>query len=261
MPDTAYVELNTPSLEGKVSAAEWDTRVNLAAAFRVAYHFGWNQTILNHFSARVPDNPDHFVMNPQGLGWHEITASTLITADFKGNDITESDYRLAPAGRNFHGAILDARRDLACVMHVHPKAGIVISATKEGLLPIDQSSSMLYGRVATHAFEGLAQEAEEGPRIIEDLGDNLMMIMQNHGVLTVGHTIAEGFALLHSLVSCCETQAQLMATGQEYTLVPEEVCKHTQAQLAARYQNRPRGELEWAMYRRLAEKLDPEFKL
>jgi len=145
-------------------------------------------------------------------------------------------------------------------MHVHPQGAVVISATREGFLPIDQSSSMLYGRIATHEFEGLAQEAEEGPRIIEDLGDNLMMIMRNHGVLTVGHSIAEGFALLHTLVSCCETQAQLMATGQDYTLVPDEVCKHTQAQIDTRYQNRPRGELEWAMYRRLAEKMDSSYK-
>ncbi|NQV54287.1 MAG: class II aldolase/adducin family protein [Rhodospirillales bacterium] len=260
MPDTAYVELNPPSLEGKVSEAEWETRVNLAAAFRVAYHFGWNNTILNHFSARVEGEPEHFVMNPQGLGWHEITASSLIKSDYQGNDLSESDYRLAPAGRNFHSAILDARRDLACVMHVHPTAGIVISATEEGLLPIDQTSSMLWGKVAYHEFEGLAQEAEEGPRIIADLGDNMMMIMRNHGLLTVGRTIAEGFALLHRLVSCCETQAQLMATGSKFTLVPEDVCKVTQAQMYERYQGRPGGDLEWQMYRRLAEKLDPGYR-
>lgn len=260
MPDNMMMKLNLTPLEGKVSDTEWETRVNLAAAFRVAYHFGWNQTIHNHFSARVPDNPDHFVMNPQGLGWHEITASSLITSDYNGNNITESDFRLAPAGRNFHSAILDSRRDLACVMHVHPKSGIVVSASKDGLLPIDQSSSMLYGRVAYHEFEGLAQEAEEGPRIVQDLGDNLMMIMRNHGVLTVGHTIAEGFTLLHNLVSACETQVKLMATGQDYNLVPEDVCRHTQTQIDARFENRPRGELEWAMYRRLAEKLDPDFK-
>ena len=99
MPDNMMMKLNLTPLEGKVSDTEWETRVNLAAAFRVAYHFGWNQTIHNHFSARVPDNPDHFVMNPQGLGWHEITASSLITSDYNGNDITESDFRLAPAGR------------------------------------------------------------------------------------------------------------------------------------------------------------------
>jgi ribulose-5-phosphate 4-epimerase/fuculose-1-phosphate aldolase len=260
MPKTAHVDLNTPSLEGRVSEAEWETRVNLAAAFRIAYHFGWNHTIHNHFAARVPDAPDHFVMNPQGLGWHEITASSLITSDFNGNDLTASDYRLAQAGRNFHGAILDARRDLACSMHVHPQAAVVISATKEGLLPIDQSSSMLYGRVSYHAFEGLAQEAEEGPRIVADLGDNLMLIMQNHGVLTVGRTIAEGFTVLHRLVECCETQAQLMATGRDYTLVSDEVCAHIQDQVYQRTQGRPGGELDWAMYRRLAERLDSSYK-
>ena len=260
MPDTAYVDLNTPSLEGKVSEAEWETRVNLAAAFRVAYHYGWNQTIHNHYSARVPDEPEHFVMNPQGLGWHEITASSLITSDYHGNDITMSDHRLAPAGRNFHGAILDARRDLACIMHVHPQGAIVISATKEGLLPIDQASAMFYGHIAYHEYEGLAQEAEEAPRIIADLGDHLMMIMRNHGVLTVGRTIAEGFTLLHRLVSCCETQAQLMATGRDFTLVPDEVCEFIQGQVDKRTQGRPGGELEWAMYRRLAEKLDSSYK-
>ena len=261
MPDSLIPEFSPPSLQDKVSEAEWETRVNLAAAFRVAYHFGWNDTIHNHLSARVPDEPEHFVMNPQGLGWHEVTASSLIKSDFNGNDLSESELRLAPAGRNFHGAIMELRPDLKCVMHIHPQSGIVISATKDGLYYIDQGSAMLYGRVSYHDFQGLAQEAEEGPDIVNDLGDNMMMIMWNHGLLTVGRTIGEAFSNMHNLAKACDTQTRLMATGAEIRHLPQEICEHTQDQIRLRRPgNKPSGELEWKMYRRLAESLDPGYR-
>jgi ribulose-5-phosphate 4-epimerase/fuculose-1-phosphate aldolase len=226
------------SLEGKVSDAEWQTRVDMAACFRVAYHFGWNDTIHNHLSARVPDEPDKFLMNPQGLGWHEMTASALIKSDFNGNDYTKSEFRLAPAGRNFHGAILKMRSDLNCVFHIHPPGGTSVS----------------------HDYEGLADEAEEGPRIVEHLGKNLHMIMWNHGLLTVGRTVAEAFAGMHNLAKCCDNQVRVLAMNREIELVPEEICRKTQEKIYERSQGRPGGALEFKMYRRLAEKLDPNYR-
>jgi ribulose-5-phosphate 4-epimerase/fuculose-1-phosphate aldolase len=260
MPDSTLFSYQPDALEGKVSDAEWQTRVDMAVCYRIAYHFGWNDTIHNHLSARVPDDPEKFVMNPQGLGWHEMTASSLIKSDFNGNDFNTSEFRLAPAGRNFHGAILKLRPDLNCVFHIHPLASTVVSATRDGLLPLDQSSAMMYGRVSYHDYEGLADEAEEGPRIVEHLGDNLMMIMWNHGLLTVGRTIAEAMAGMAGLVKACENQMHVLALNRPYELVPEEICRKSQDKIYERGQGRPGGALEFKMYRRLAEKLDPSYR-
>ena len=260
MPDTGISRQGIVPLKGKVSEAEWETRVDLAAAFRIAYHFGWNETARNHITARVPDAPDRFLMNPQGLGWHEVTASSLVRADFAGNILNETDFTLAPAGLNFHSAILAARAHINCVLHIHPTAGVVVSATKDGLMHIDQGSCRLYRQVAYHEFEGLAQDKDEAPRIIEDLGDKPVMIMWNHGLLSVGRTIGEAFSYMHTLVQACETQVRLMATGAEIRRIPEEVCEHTYRQMAARRGDAPSGQADWQMHRRLAERLDPAFR-
>jgi ribulose-5-phosphate 4-epimerase/fuculose-1-phosphate aldolase len=260
MPDSTMYAYQPDSLEGKVSDAEWQTRVDMAVCYRIAYHFGWNDTIHNHLSARVPDDPEKFVMNPQGLGWHEMTASSLIKADFQGNDYNKSEFRLAPAGRNFHSAILKLRPDINCVFHIHPMASVVVSATRDGLLPLDQNSAMLYGRVSYHDYEGLADEADEGPRIVEHLGDTQHMIMWNHGLLTVGRTVAEAMANMHALARCCETQMHTLALNRPIELVPEEICKKAQDKIYERYQGAPGGNLEFKAHRRLAEKLDPSYR-
>ena len=261
MNDLAAREFAVPIGRGDVSAEEWKTRADLAAAFRVAAHFGWNDTIYNHFSARLADAPETMVMNPMGIGWHEVTASSLIKSDFEGNDLSESPLALAPAGRNFHSAIFRLRPDINCILHIHPMAGVVVSALEEPLLPIDQSSAMLQGKVSYHGYEGLAEEAEEGPRIVEDLGENRLMIMRNHGLLTVGRTIGEAFAGMHMLVDACETQVRLLGTGREVSVLPDDLCRRVQDQVARRRDDTtPGGDLEWKMYRRLAVRLDPDFR-
>lgn len=260
MPDPGAFKYSPPSLQGKVSDEEWDTRVNLAAAFRVAYHYGWNRRINNHMTARVPDEPDHFLMNPVGLGWHEVTASNLVKADYDGNLLSETDLALAPAGFNFHSAIQASKRDINCTFHIHPKAGVVVSAMKNGLMIVDQSACGLYGQVAYHEFEGLAQEEDEAPRIIADLGDRPAMIMWNHGLLTVGRTIGEAFFYMQRLITACEVQVDLMTTGAEIRPIPDEVVRHTYEQMAARRHNSPPGGLDWKMHLRLAESLDPSFR-
>ena len=259
MASVSFPQRGNVQTRMKISDEEWQTRVNLAAAFRVAYHFGWNDRITNHIVARVPNTQDKFLMNPQGLGWHEITASNLVTADFAGNKLSHPDAVLAPAGFNFHSGILKAKPEVNCVIHVHATPGVVISATKNGLMIVDQTGCALYDEVGYHVFEGYAQEADEVPRILRDLGDKHTLMMWNHGLLSVGNTIGEAFGYMRKLVDACELQERLMATGAEIRQIPEDVLKFTRQQTAEKRRNRPYSDIEWQMYLRLAEKLDPSF--
>lgn len=260
MPDTPLPALNVQPLAGRVSEAEWETRVHLAAAFRVAYFYGWNYTINNHISARVPGELDHFVMNPTNLGWDEMTASCLIKAHLVGAVLNDTELTLAPAGQNFHSAILAAKPELNCVLHMHPQDGVVVSALKDGLMFVDQSAGALFGTVGYHDFEGLASAKDEGPRIVADLGDNMTMIMRNHGLLSVGRSVAEAFAYMQRLIMACETQVKLMATGGEINPVPDEVLQHTRNQMMKRTEGKPYGERAWPAMLRLADRLDPGYK-
>ncbi len=248
------------AMRDQVSAAEWNTRVNLAAAFRIAYHLGWNNRLVNHITARVADEPNHFLMNPHGLGWHEITASNLVKADFDGNILSGGDVELAPAGLNFHSAILRNKPDIDCVCHTHPTPGVVISATRTGLKILDQTGCMLHGEVSYHEFEGYAREKDEAPRIIADLGDRKAMIMWNHGLLTVGRTIGEAFSFMRRLIGACELQERVMALGTEIREIPEEVKDFTKTQIDQRNPNQPIGGPEWRMNLRLADQLYPGYK-
>jgi ribulose-5-phosphate 4-epimerase/fuculose-1-phosphate aldolase len=247
------------SVRGMVSDSEWETRVELAAAFRAAYHFGWNRTISNHMTARLPGKPNQFLMNPRGLGWHEITASDLIKLDFDGNVLSETELMPGPAGLNFHSAILKAKPEIDCTIHLHAMQGVVVSALDEGLRFYDQDSCTIYGQVSYHDFEGLAEEKDEAPRIIADLGDRFTMIMRNHGLLTVGRTIGEAFIYMDKLLHACETQMRIMSTGGKAREVSKEVCEHTFRQMEARRGSKPSGELEWKMYMRMMQRLDPSF--
>src|ERR1044071_6297430 len=211
----AAKQFNIAQRQYEISPAERALRVELAAAFRVAFHFGWNHGINNHITVRLPDRPDGFLMNPFGLGWGEITASNLVTVDFSGKVLSHDGVKLAPAGYNFHSGILKARRDLNCVFHVHATAGVVISATKRGLEIVDQSGCHLYGEFAGHDFEGFAQEEDEVPRILRDLGDKHCLMMWNHGLLTVGRTLGEAFQYMRRLIDACALYERLLATGAE----------------------------------------------
>ena len=260
MPSSAETQLGEVPLPEKFSDPEWETRINLAAAFRVAYHYGWNRTINNHISARIPGEPDHFIMNPTNLGWNEMTASCLIKAHVDGTILSDTELSLAPAGQNFHSAVLDAKRNLQCVFHIHPADGVVVSSLKGGLMFADQSACALYGMVAYHDFEGIASAADEGPRIVRDLGDHMVLIMRNHGPMTVGRTIGEAFAYMQRLVMACETQVKLLSTGAEINQVPVDILEHTRQQMIARTEGQPYGEQAWPAIVRLADRLDPGYR-
>jgi len=248
------------SLRDKVSDAEWETRVHLAAAFRLGSHLGWNFGNRNHMTARLPDAPGHFLMNAQNFGWHEITASNLLKLDLDGRVLTETDLTPGPAGLNFHSAILAAKPEINATLHVHAKHGVVVSVMEEGLQFFDQGGASLYGQVTYHDFQGLASEKDEAPQIVAELGDKYTMIMRNHGLLTIGRTIAEGFTFMAALVSACETQVLLRATGSKAPPLPDEICAHVVQQTSGRNPGQPRGDMAWPMYMRLAEQLDPTFR-
>lgn len=254
---TSHFKAMQPHYE--MSDAERDLRVNLAAAFRIAHHYGWNRQILNHITARIPGQPDRFLMNPLGMGWDEITASALVTTTLDGSILSHTGVSLAPAGLNFHSGILLAQPDTNCIIHVHPTPGVVISATKTGLIIVDQSGCHIYGEVGTHDFEGFAQEEDEVPRILRDLGDKHALIMWNHGLLTVGRTIGEAFLFMRRLVDACELQERLMATGAEIRRIPEDVLEFTRKQITEKRKKPTYSDAEWRYHLRLAYRLDPSF--
>ncbi len=259
MPDSIVFERDTVSVQNEVSEAEWEARVSLAAAYRIAHHFGWNSTVRNHMTLRLPDAPDQFLINPLGLGWHEICASDLIKADMDGNILSSNDLKPGPAGFNFHRAVLRLKDSVNATFHLHPMEGVAVSALEDGLMIVDQTACALYNQVAYHGFEGLAEEAEEGPAIAEGLGDKFAMIMSNHGLMTVGRTVGEAFVYMERLIGACRLQTTLMATGGKIRELPEELKRHTWEQMFARHGNQPMGGLDFKMYMRLAYKLDPGF--
>ncbi len=254
---TLLEQIGATKLDRPPNPVEDKLRVELAAAFRVAHHLGWNKDTLNHITARIPGT-ETFLMNPVGLGWDEITASSLVTVDFARNVLSHDGIRLAPAGFNFHSGILKARPDVNCVIHVHERAGAVISSIAEGLIILDQGGCMLHGEVGYHAFEGQAKENDEVPRILRDLGTGHALIMTNHGLLSIGSSISEAFGVMRSLVNACELQERTMATGGKVMPLPEELQIHTKNQLSGG-NNAPRGDHSWAYWLRLAERLDPGF--
>jgi ribulose-5-phosphate 4-epimerase/fuculose-1-phosphate aldolase len=255
--NSALERLGGAALARPIGEAEQKLRVELAAAFRVAHHLGWNKDTLNHITLRLPGS-DSFLMNPLGLGWDEITASSLATSDYAGKVSSHSGVKLAPAGFNFHSGILKARPDLNCVMHVHEAAGTVIGSLEDGLLVFNQSGCLLHGEVGYHAFEGLARVEDEVPRILRDLGTKHALIMTNHGLLSVGASVGEAFGWMRALIDACALQERAMATGGKLKPLPAELQALTKSQMSGG-RNGPREDHSWAYWKRLAERLDPGF--
>lgn len=186
-----------------VSAAEWKTRVDLAAAYRLFHLLGMTDLIYTHMSARVPDEEGRFLINPYGLMFHEVTASSLVKVDINGNLAEDSEYDANPAGFTIHSAIHMARKDVGCAIHLHTTAGMAVSAQAEGLLPLTQHSLRWYNRIAYHDYEGIALNHDERERLTRDLGNHHSMILRNHGLLTVGQDVPEAAVLMYYLEQSC----------------------------------------------------------
>lgn len=255
----AQAQFKTALRRYEMSDAERKIRVEAAAAFRMAHHYRWNLGINNHICVRLPDRPDHFLMNPYGLGWDEITASNLATVRLDGTIVSHDGITLGPAGLNFHSGILEARPEINCTLHVHARPGVAIAATRQGLMIVDQSSMHLYGEVGTHDFEGFAEGEDEVPRILRDLGDRHCLIMWNHGLLTIGRTIAESFLYMRRLVDACELQIRLLSMGAEIRPIPQDVLEVTRRRIVEKRQSPGYAQVEWDYHCRLAERLDPSF--
>ena len=200
-------------LRDRVSADEWQTRVDLAAAYRLVAHYGWDDMIFTHISARVPNTDHHFLINPYGQLFDEISASSLVKVDIDGNKLDDSPFPVNPAGFTIHSAVHAAREEVACVMHLHTVSGVAVSAQEHGLLPINQTAMLLNGEVAHHEYEGVALNLDERPRLVADLGDKNAMLLRNHGTLTVGKTIPEAFLTMYFFERACATQIATLAGG------------------------------------------------
>src|SRR5438552_8044931 len=199
----------------EMSEQEWQARVDLAAAYRLVAHYGWDDLIFTHLSARVPGPEHHFLINPYGMMFEEITASSLVKVDLKGNKVMDSPFEINPAGFTIHSAVHEAREDAQCVMHLHTTEGVAVSCQKDGLLPISQQSLYPLMGLAYHDYEGVALNPEEKVRLVRDLGDQHSMILRNHGLLTCGASVADAFLFMYILQKACEVQIRAQAGGGE----------------------------------------------
>ncbi len=206
--------MKIPSLKEVVSAEEWQLRVDLAAAYRLVAAYGWSDLIFTHISARVPGPGHNFLINPYGLMFDEITASSLVMIDQSCNKLRESPFPVNPAGFTIHSCIHEVRDDAGCVLHTHSRAGVGVSAQKGGLLPVSQQSTIILNSLAYHDYEGIALHAEEKPRLQASLGKANNLILRNHGLLTVGSTIPEAFLYMYFLESACRIQIDAQAGGE-----------------------------------------------
>ena len=246
-------------VRAKVSEAEWQLRVDLAACYRLVALFGWDDLVFTHISARVPGPEQHFLLNPYGMLFEEVTASSLVKIDLAGNKVLPSPYEINPAGFTIHSAIHAAREDAHCVIHLHTDCGVAVSAQREGLLPISQQSLFPLSSIGYHDYEGIALRDDEKPRLVADLGDNWVMILRNHGTLAVGPTIAEAFLRIFVLERACRIQVLAQSGGAELIRLPERMLEGIQevARQATRGQG---GQVAWPALLRKLERIDPSFR-
>ena len=247
-----------PGLRNAIPPAEWQARVDLAAAYRWAQYAGWNDGIFNHITLRVSGEPEHFLIKPHELLFEEVTASSLLKLDMQGRPMGE-DKPINPAATTIHTAVLAARPDINAVMHVHTEPGIAISAVKGGLKYFCQDAMNFYGRIGYHAFEGIATDSDECARLARDIGDkNHSLIMLNHGLLTTGRSVSRAVTGMAMLIRVADAQLRLMASGAEIIEPSPEVCEHTAQQFDK--QRASGGKPEWAAILRKLDRVDQSFR-
>ncbi|MGX4690071.1 class II aldolase/adducin family protein [Streptomyces sp. JNUCC 63] len=245
-------------------AEETRLRRELAAVYRLVAHFRMTDLIFTHISLRLPGPDHHFLINPYGLLFEEITASNLVKIDLDGNPVEPTPYPVNPAGFVIHSAIHAARPDAHCVLHTHTKAGCAVAAQREGLLPVNQMSMEFHNRVGYHDYEGVALNLDEQQRLVADIGDHPALILRNHGLLTVGESAAQAFLRMYYLEKACEIQVTAQAGGGPLVLPPAEICEYTAQQLAGEatsdFEDHDAYELAWAALLRLLDRTCPDYK-
>ena len=240
----------------RISEAERQARIDLAAVYRLIAHYGWDDVIYNHSSMRVPGEPRNFLMKKHDLLYTEVTASNLVKVSMD-EDLDEKSGVNRP-GFTLHGGVLSARDDVNCAVHVHTSTGMAIAGMKDGLRMLSQQAIRFYKRIGYHSYEGITEDFGERERINRDLGTNRAMIMHNHGLLTVGKTTREAFVLMHHLIEAAEIQLMMEATGKALIEIPPEVCEKTAVQYE--HHDAGRGSHDWAAYLRMLDKVDPSYR-
>lgn len=248
--------MHIPSLEGQVSPAEWALRKDLAAAYNAAALMRMSDHIYTHFSARVPGDQDHFLINAYGLAFDEITASSLVKVDVNGDIVLDATgLGINPAGFIIHGAIHMNRHDAICVMHTHSAAGVGVSCQKHGLLMISQHAMRFHGDIGYHDYYGVVLDEDEGPALLAALGNKTAMILRNHGLMVVGKSVPEAFDALYYLERACQAQITALAGGAELIYPSEAVAQRVYDQFAR--PNRPSREKQWPPVLRMVERAHP----
>lgn len=238
--------------------AEWEARVDLAACYRLVARHGWDDLIYTHISAAVPGPKKCFLINPYGMIFSEITASSLVKVDLDGNIVGDTPYQINPAGFTIHSAIHAARDDVKCVLHLHTNAGVAVSAQKQGLLPISQTALVLYNDIAYHDYEGIALDLDERERLVAHLGAKNVMILRNHGTLTCGHNVAAAYVRMFFLERACQMQIAAQAGGAELILMSKAMQERVHQQATSGASGW--GERDWPALLRLLDREDPSYK-
>ena len=255
MPTTP---LSIQSRREHVSPEEWQVRVDLAAAYRLVASFGWDDLVFTHISARVPGPEHHFLINPYGFMFDEITASGLVKVDAAGNKLDDVPFAVNPAGFVIHSAVHEAREDAGCVLHVHSINGIAVAAQKGGLLPLSQHSIFVLASLGYHDYEGVALRDDEKPRLVRDLGDKHYLMLRNHGLLTVGRTVADAFQAMYLFETACMIQVRAMSGGSELVSIAPEIVSTAQQQ-AAQVTRGLGASLTWPGLLRRLERRNPGY--
>lgn len=250
-------EWNADKVKASVSAEEWQTRVDLAACYRAVAMMGWDDLVFTHITAKIPGDGHHFLINPYGFMFEEITASSLVKIDLAGNKLDDNPHPINPAGFVIHSAIHAAREDAKCVLHTHSLNGVAVSAQKGGVLPISQQSIFVLANLAYHSYEGVALMDDEKPRLVADLGAKNFFMLRNHGLLTVAPTIPDAFQLMYIFEAACTIQVRAQAGG-ELIPIPQAIIDNAAAQ--SRQVTRGQGgQLSWPGVLRRLQRRFPGF--
>jgi ribulose-5-phosphate 4-epimerase/fuculose-1-phosphate aldolase len=260
---TAAATRTKASVRSKISPEEWERRVDLAAAFRLVHLFGWSDLLATHLSARVPGPEDHFLINPFGLLFEEITASNLVKVDVEGNILSKTDYDINPAGFTIHSAVHMARPEAACCIHTHTQAGTSVATQKGGLLPLTQHALAVIAHTGYHGYEGIATDLSERETIARDLARHNVLILRNHGLLTVGRTVGEAWMWMYRAERACRMQVAFQQTGAEAMPIPDAVQRVTiERNLFNNSEKgyRPIGKREWPALLRKLDRESPGYR-
>jgi ribulose-5-phosphate 4-epimerase/fuculose-1-phosphate aldolase len=242
-----------------ISAAEWAARIDLAAAYRLYAHFGWDDLVFTHISCRVPDEPGHFLINPYGYLFDEITASSLLKVNYQGVKVADSPHDVNPAGFTIHSAVHAARLDAHCVMHAHSINGCAVSAQADGLRPLSQQSLFVLASLAYHDYEGVALNDDEKPRLVEHLGDRNFLMLRNHGLLTVGGSVADAFLSMYLFEAACMIQIRALSGNVPLSPIAPAILAGIAAQ-AKQVTRGLGGGLTWPGLLRRLDRLDPSYR-